>query len=384
MISQIKYNLTNEEISYILHLLNLPDKFSYELANIHYSRNFIDFLVKNNEFTCILFFDNFDETNFEFEIYNAQSIILCHKTKLFLQNQSNKLHIELNDLFNLRRNINKKYDELDTLYIDFFYINKDFNTRYYLHSIINNLKVNFNNCIFNLKRYTTIFNQKFFAKNFYYYRPINLEKCKEINILDNEILSKSFIKVYNTFSYPLNYNLNKVICFNPQLNNIDFDNLFELIEFKLLTYNFSCSNIFNKITYDQIKNLFNDDTFYKFLIYDKNSNELTDFLCFIPNIYTKSNNDNNDNDNLIKCRNAQFYIGFFNSTNLQYKHDILEYICDYASKNDLFDTMTILDNIKSKDKVSTKFFKSIKKQFYFSTNLNLKHLNEENVYLNMQ
>lgn len=210
--------------------------------------------------------------------------------------------------------------------------------------------------------------KNFFIKKTYYYRPINLELLSETNILHKNTLTNTFIKVYNTFSYPIIYKENKVIktCFN--------DDIFDIIEYNLLKYN-SCSDIFNNVTYKDIKNIFHDDLFYKFLIYDKHTNKLTDFICLIPTLY------GNKNDKQM-CRNAHFYLGFFQSQDLQYKYNLLEYICYYANEHDLFDMMTILDEINSNCKLSSKFFKSIKKKYYYDIDINIHKLEHEIIILN--
>jgi len=371
MIFQIKYNLTLNEINYLLDFINSKnDKFCYELGYLNYSFSFIDFLTKNNDFICIYLYDE-NSPKIDLDYKNDDSLygfILARKTKLYIQDH---MSIDINI-----KKMTKEFSGFEILYIDFIYLKPNFNTNFSFNTIKDKLKDEFEYYIYNISRC----NQSFLCKKYYYYRPIILDILDKINILNKHILTDTFTKVFNTFTYPMNFNQDKIIKFNPVINEDEM----KLIEKRLLLYQTFNFQVFNLIEYKEILNIFQNNAFYKFLIYDSYTNELSDFVCLVSNEYLSSfQNDGN------KCINAHFYTGFFNYSDfsdysdIAYKYHILEYICYYAKQNNLFDMMTILDDL-TKCKISTKFLKSIKKKYIMENNLNLNKKYLEKICLSIQ
>lgn len=361
---KIKFSLTLLEIEHLTKLINLPNKFSYELGQISYSEDYIEFLSNQEDFICVFFYkddddDDEDVVDDDYDIKNINAFVLGNTNMLYVQNSKTKYNKLLNNLSD-DFFISEKFDYTRCLFIDFFYIDNEYLS---LKDITCNLKFNFENCIYKLNKNI----ESSFLKRYYYYRPINLDLLKNLNILNDVIVTNTFTKVYNTFTYPISFNKNKVIKLNEKLSN---ENL-EILIYKLLEYNFVNFEILCDINENFIKNILNSDLFYKFFIYDKTTNDLTDFVCFKKFQFVDDKN---------KCDNAHFYMGFYEYNNLQYKYDINEYICMYASKHKLFDMMTITDNINNKkQKINTKFLKSIKKEYYYDTNLDLFELNYEHI-----
>lgn len=362
MISQIKYSLNQIEIEYLTNLINLPNKFSYELAHIIYSKDYIEFLSNCEDFICVLFYKN-DEDKDEDNLQKIEGFILGHVNLLYVQNANNKL---INKLSMYKEH--KKFDYTPCLFIDFIYTSDDLSVK----DIMYNLSFFGNgNCIYKLDK--DISYSTFIKKYYYYYRPININLLKNLNILNEEIVTDTFTKVYNTFTYPIDFNKNKIIKLNEKLSNDEF----EMIFYKLIEYNFINFEISHEINYNNLKNICDSDLFYKFFIYDDITNELTDFVCFKKFKFYNS-------DTQLLCDNAHFLMGFFDSYNSQYMYDINEYICMFAHRNNLFDIMTITDNLYSssinKKKLNTKFLKSIKKEYYYDENIDLCKLKHE--YIN--
>jgi len=361
MILQIKDTLTFDEINYLLQIINKTDKFSYEFAHVLHSFDFIEFLVNNPNFLCILFYDNY---TFNLNIRNIKGFMLGHTSLMYSQTSQNKLRLTVT-----KKNDYKEFDYAHIFFVDYFNIVSNENKYTFFEKIQHNLNITLNelhleSCIFKLN---SEINDKNLIKKYYNFRPINLDLLSKIGILNNNYVKDPINKVYNTFTYPMTFNKHKIIQMNPNKDDVDLNSLFySLIEYNLQNYEM-CSNI----TFDELEEIFENDIFYKFLVYDKDTGILTDFVCFVKNTCSNSSMD-------LYCKNVHFYFGIFLSDNVQYKYDILEYICYYACTNQLFDMMTILDDI-NKPKISTKFLKTIKKDYYYNTNLNLSN----SVYLNI-
>lgn len=366
---KIKYNLKQHEIKFILNILNSPDKFSYELAQIYYPIDYIEYLINQKHFVCIIFYnvdsvEGLNDINDE-DTHLIKCFVLGKKATICKQ-ISDKLNINLNNYFIFKQNVKKvvneqNFEKRDTLLVDYIGINAK-NKYSLLNDIKYNLEFNFHNCIYKLNNDISYA----FNKKYYYYRPINLDILQKTNILCENILTNKFIKVYNTFSYPLIFKNTKSINLNPLITEKEIKSICSRVN----NYNLKNFEIYREITEDEISNIFNFDggLFHKFLIYNK-YNELTDMVILMKNKYNSADKT---------CDNVHYYIGMFENSDIQYKYDILEFICFYGSEYKLFDIMTIIDDISSK-KLNTKFLKSIKKEYYYECNMDFNDYNKINI-----
>lgn len=400
MIYKIKSQFTLSETSVLLQLINKSDNFSYELSHLTYSIEYLNFLINQDGFVCILVYESnsfsplFENNLIAFLFCNTKNVFIKNKlpelNKEFqkitdiqfdvieelanIENESENKEVtnknEIKELTNIK-NDNKIIEEFDikkdVLIVNLMYVSKESNS----FKLFTNLhKFIYDNFIHSL----LVTNKQFikqFTKKYYYYRPLNFDILQKMKILYiDSPTTDIFTKVYKTFSYPINFNSTKIIKYNKIIDDSQILDLYNTFNTNL----HENYDLFKEITLDDFKEIFKNDCFSKFFIYDSNTNKITDFVCFLNSFFTIPNT-------FLYCKNAQYYMGIYLNKNIQYKYNIIDYIAKYIKENELFDIITVCDDLSKYKNISTKFLKSIKKQYFSHVNLNLQNTNPKFVYL---
>jgi hypothetical protein len=207
-------------------------------------------------------------------------------------------------------------------------------------------------------------------KKYLFFRPINLNKLRQNNILFIEKDILIYDKLYTTFSYSYNLKRNKIINIKSYFEENYINTLYNIwnIKYKQL------HDCFDLIDFNEYKTLFNNDLFYHFIIYDSDNN-ITDHLCFKKIIYYNN------------CISAEYYLGFFENKTVSYIDNIFEFIAEYILKNNInipIDMISKYDNFSNFD---SKFMKTLNINFQYLLkidNLNVSLLSSyETVNLNI-
>ena len=120
--SKIKYELKEDEIKYVLNIINSFDKFSYELAQISYEIDYIEYLMNQKDFVCVFFYEMnevvIEEKN---ELDEIKAFVLGKKVCIHQQPILNKLKIKLTNDKNAEKF--KDFEKIDCLFVDYIGIN---------------------------------------------------------------------------------------------------------------------------------------------------------------------------------------------------------------------------------------------------------------------
>ena len=173
-------------------------------------------------------------------------------------------------------------------------------------------------------------NSPSFCKKQCYHRLINIEKLKDSNFFNSDININIYKKVYNTFSYHIDFN-NKYRV-NMIHNELDLE-LIEKLYNKYIDYAKKTYDIYDKITFDEFEDTFENDAFYHFIVYDAYDN----IVSYVSLFRLDTLNYKKD----IDYRSGYLYNMFFNKSIR--KENVLESVHEYIYKNNVFDVTTFSD-----------------------------------------
>ncbi len=286
---------------------------SYKNVKKEYSKEIIQYLIKYH--TCILFYENNEnnnenDKNTDIDIKNILGIVFFKIT--------DKLSIKEN-------NINTK-----CLYINWMFL---CNKLYGKKSVTMILEIIKQNCIYEDIKYIIYktdrnINKKLFYKKYSYYRPINVNKLLEQDMIQNDNDENVLKKVYNTFSYPIEFLKNYNVEMVSSSCNYNVKDLSCFINDEL----YREYEIFEKFDEKELCELLDNDIFYKFVIKDIETDEIECFMCLYKVLDTYFDQEKLING-IVCC--------IFVKNTIKNKSYVLEMISEYCYKNSIFDMVTI-------------------------------------------
>lgn len=296
---------------------------TYKNVKIEYSKNFLQNVIKDN--ICMVFYDNdifadndndiFSNSDDGIEILGIFFLKICDEISIqkntFDFINSKCLYINWMFLSNQlygTKNITKLLEMVKKLYI---YNEEDIE---YI--------------VYKTNRHI---NKKMFYKQTYYYRPININKLLEKDMMYNDKDDIILKKIYNTFSYPVgfikNYNIEKI----SSSFNYNVTELYSFIKEEL----YREYNIFEKFDETELRDLLDNDLFYKFVIKDVNTQKIQSFVCLYNIGFSKTYKWEDENliNGIIFC--------FFVKDTIENKSYVLEMISEYCYKHSICDMITV-------------------------------------------
>jgi hypothetical protein len=320
----------NEFIEYVNQVINTND------IKLIYS------IVKSNHYMFLPFINQYNHIKVSCDLLdyflkpNSLSIAFYQSGELVAFLTANKKDLcirENNDIIN-KDDFFKSYKNL---FFDIFAISKQINhTPFYYYILDIALKEYYIKHNELLYCGTYKINKKLslptISRHHLFFRPLKVKKLLDANIIKvTDINDISLLtKLYNTFSYPINFiNVIQLQYFQnlKDWTQDEINSVVDILYEKLIVYNQQHCNIYNKIHKIDLKNTLDNNVFHKFIIRD-NDNTILDFVC----LYSTTN------DNIIDGIMFQM---FFNKSDTYSISHTLECVYEYCFFNNLFDIITL-------------------------------------------
>jgi hypothetical protein len=344
----------NDFIEYNNQIINESDiELNYNIVNTnHYM--FLPFINQNNhtEISCDLLNYFLKPNSLSIAFYkNGELVAFFTGNKKELCIRENNNIISKSDFFKSYKN----------LIFDIFAISKEINTTPFYYYILDVA----------LKEYYTTHNQLLYcgtykitkkltlpstSRQHLFFRPLKIKKLLDENIirLTNINNISLLTKLYNTFSYPINFIDNVQLQYFQNLKDWtqdEIDDIIDILYEKLISYNQQNYNVYNKIDKMDFKNVLDNNVFHKFIIRD-NNDTILDFVC----VYSTTNN------NIIDGIVFQM---FFNKSDINSISYTLECIYEFCFFNNLFDTITLPNFLNLKPYQYRTLKLLLKKQIFY-------------------
>lgn len=318
---------------------------SYRNIKTEYSQNFLQYLVKCN--ICMIFYDDVIKQD---TILGVVFFKICDNISIKQYNTS--------DFTN-----NQK-----CLYINWMFLSNRLRGKNNIIKITEIIKKHYirdiNYIIYKTNRYI---NKTLLYEELYYYRPINIDKLIEQNMIKNEIDPIILKKIYNTFSYTpaflKNYTIELITSCN---HNYNLEELSNFITHELHKE----YEVFENFIVNELIEIFDNDLFYKFIIRDQVTQEIQSFVCLYNVTFSKNDHTLFEQEKLINSVVCCIFVKDTKDTTE--KSYTLEMISEYCYKNNICDMITITNflNIKLQEYKNFKLINSKIDNIYYIEKVN--------------
>ena len=348
----------NEFIEYNNQIINESDiKLNYNIVNTnHYM--FLPYINQNNhmEISGDLLNYFLKPNSLSMAFYkNGELVAFFTANKKELCVRENKDIINKDDFFKSYKN----------LIFDIFAISKQINTTpfyYYILDIaLKEYYIKHNQLLYcGTYKITKKLTLPSISRQHLFFRPLQIKKLlDESAIRATDINNISLLtKLYNTFSYPINFINDIQLQYFQNLKDWTQDEINDIIDIlyeKLIRYNQQHYNVYNKIDKTDFKNILDNNAFHKFIIRD-NDDTILDFVCLYSTTYSTTNN------NIVDGIMFQM---FFNNPNINNISYTLECIYEFCFFNNLFDIITLPNFLPLKPYQYKTFKLLLKKQIFY-------------------